>query len=604
MCGLVSIFRYGADAPAIDPGELKRCTDAMAARGPDAEGAWRSDDGRVELGHRRLSIIDLHDSANQPLRAPSQQLAIVFNGEIYNHRQLRAELQHGWAFQTQSDTEVILAAYAQDPDGFVGRLRGMFAFVIWDGRRGELFAARDAYGIKPLYMARRSGTLRLASQVRALAAGGAVSREIDAQAAYGYYCWGSVPEPRTIYRDVEAFPPGHVLRVRQGQAPQLTRFASIESLFLQSPSEHVADTAGTLADALHGSVQDHLVADVQVGVFLSAGIDSTLLASQVAELSSSPPVAVTLGFEEFRGTERDETVLASEVARALKLDHHVYWLGADEFLQDLEHALSAMDQPSIDGINTYFVSKAAKAAGLKTVLSGLGGDELFGGYGSFSELPRWLRMRKRLPDLPLLPGALAAAVHQGRRLPAVRKRLPAKLAGVLQAEANAGGMYALRRGLFLPREAAALTRERFGSGAFEAMPAMAHQSWQPDADTELGYRSIAAMESTYYMRNQLLRDSDWASMAHSLELRVPLVDHHLAKAVIPVLAGLPHVDKGLLRGRRNYAFHDKIYNRPKTGFHTPVDRWILDAGILDARHSEGRPSRDWAKYVFDRYVGR
>lgn len=602
MCGLVAIYGYGADAAHPDEAELLRIRDAMAARGPDAAGAWASPDGRLRLGHRRLSIIDLHTAANQPMVDPTRQLCIVFNGEIYNHAQLRAELSADYAFQTQSDTEVILAAYAADPQGFVTRLRGMFAFVLWDGARGELVAGRDPYGIKPLYLADDGRTLRLASQVKALLAGGGVASVIDPEAAYGYLCWGSVPGPRTMHRAIRSLPPGHLLRVtREGQVRQ-SCFAEVGQVFLEAPATMPTDPQAAIADALEDTTTHHLVADVPVGVFLSAGIDSTLLATLFAEHAKTPPVAVTLGFREFAGTERDETRLAAEVARELGLDHHVYWLDRDEFLADLDAALSAMDQPSIDGINTYFVSKAARAAGLKTVLSGLGGDELFGGYPSFADLPRWQALRRRLPTIPGVPALAKTAIEAARRAPALRRRIPAKLAGVLEVGASVGELYALRRGLFLPREARAIAHALLGRGPSDAAAPMGLQAWQPAPDADADYRNIAALESTLYMRNQLLRDSDWASMAHSLELRVPLVDYTLLQRLLPVLAGLPAVHKGYLRGKKRYDFQRAIYDRKKTGFHTPVDRWILEAGIMDVRDSEGRPSRDWAKYVLRRYL--
>jgi len=603
MCGLVTYFNYAREAPALDIPSLVRVRDAMAVRGPDAKGQWISDGGQVAMGHRRLSIIDLSDRADQPMRSTDGELAIVFNGEIYNYAELRNELKAGYSFSTHSDTEVVLAAYRADPESFMDTLEGMYAFVIWDAPRKRIVAARDPYGIKPLYYADDGRTLRIASQVRALRQCAEVSGELDPEAAYGFFCWGYVPEPRTLFRSIRSLPAGHRMVVEEGGRACISSFADVASAFEVPPTRaDPEEAAAGIADALHRSIKRHLVADVPVGVFLSAGIDSTTLASELTALSPTPPQAVTLEFTEYAGTAHDEGSLARTVAGELGIPHHTEGLDERAFFEQLEPALANMDQPSVDGINTYFASLAAKNAGLKTVVSGVGGDELFAGYDIFRELPRWHALRRMLPTLRPLGPVIRASVGLMRSFDWGRRRIPPKLAGIAETSADMRDLYTLRRGLFLPHEARRLVHEITGLEIDRDLHPTDVLQWHDGWSGKPNYKNIAAAESTLYLRNQLLRDSDWASMAHSLELRTPLVDYKLLCETAPLLAGLPGVSKALLRSRVPRTYDHAVRERRKTGFNTPVDDWIGRSGLMDAQPREGRSSRDWSRFVFERYL--
>ena len=384
MCGIAGIFSYHEQSPPVDQAELLRIRDRMISRGPDGAGMWFSDDRRVGLAHRRLAIIDLSPAGAQPMHDPETGNWIVFNGEIYNHIELRAQLnQAGIVTRSHSDTEVLLKLYAHKGPVMLNMLRGMYAFAIWDAQQRQMFIARDPFGIKPLYIADDGKTLRFASQVKALLAGEVDTRPEPAGHA-GFLLWGSVPEPYTLYRGIRALPPGHWLSVANGVVGQPVCFNSPAKGLRRIPSAGPDETEAALqriAQAVRESVAAHMVADVPVGVFLSAGLDSTMLAACAASLGNLR--TLTLGFEEYKDSLFDEAALAGVVAQSLDAQHALHRISAADFAQDRESLLAAMDQPSIDGINTWFVAKAAAQQGLKVALSGIGGDELFGSYPSF-----------------------------------------------------------------------------------------------------------------------------------------------------------------------------------------------------------------------------
>ena len=313
MCGIASIFAYGPSPPPVAETELLGAREAMRARGPDGAGLWLSSDRRVGLAHRRLAIIDLSDRARQPMARDGGKLRITYNGEIYNFKELRTELAaKGERFETESDTEVLLALYAREGAGFVKRLGGMFAFALWDEGERKLLLARDPFGIKPLYYADDGATIRVASTVTALLKARIKDTSPDPAGHAGFFLLGSVPEPHTLYKSIRALPAGHTLVVTEKGVEAPRPFFSIaETLRADVP----ADGPPPLGQALRESAARHMVADVPVGVFLSAGLDSSTLAALAAETQGQSLEAVTLGIRSFQGTGEDEVPLAAEIAR-------------------------------------------------------------------------------------------------------------------------------------------------------------------------------------------------------------------------------------------------------------------------------------------------
>ncbi|HEX9325132.1 MAG TPA: asparagine synthase (glutamine-hydrolyzing), partial [Reyranella sp.] len=453
MCGIAGIHAYLDVAPPVDRAELARINDRMAARGPDGNGLWLAADGRTGLAHQRLAIIDLSEAGAQPMHSACGRYTITFNGEIYNYRALREELAaRGYAFRSGSDTEVLLQLYADGGADMVKKLRGMFAFGLWDAEKRTLLLARDSLGIKPLYWADDGWTVRFASQAKALLAGGRIGRAPDSAGIVGFHLFGSVPEPFTVWREVHTLPAGTTLTIDASgpQAPK--RYYDVADALAaraNGAGHGDGDARRRLSDAVRDSVRHHLVADVPVAVFLSAGLDSGALLGTMAALGAQSVSAVTLAFAEFKGLAVDEAPLAGEVAKRYGARHIVRTVDRAEFEADLPAILDAMDLPTIDGINTWFVAKAAHEAGIKVALSGLGADECFGGYPSFANVPRsvhWLRPLSFVPGLgPLVRRGLSAAIDAGLGL-------HPKVAGLLQYGGDWAGAYLLRRSVYMPWE--------------------------------------------------------------------------------------------------------------------------------------------------------
>jgi asparagine synthase (glutamine-hydrolysing) len=585
MCGIAGAFAFSSDIKPINQETISRLNDAQRRRGPDGVGLWSSDDNRVVLGHRRLAIIDPGSSGSQPMSDATGRWVITFNGEIYNYRALRSELEDlGCVFRTNSDTEVLINAVAHWGEAGLLRLRGMYAFALWDGLNRELWLVRDHYGIKPLYTAERNGTVWFASQARALANCAPINSERDAAALTGFYLWGHVPEPFSWWAGVCMLPAGHVQRINAGRAVESPKpYYRIEDAYTQKPAKSLA--AGELHQLVLDSIKHHLVADVPVGIFLSAGIDSSVIASVAAELGA-PLRTVTLAFNEYVGTPNDEAPLAEATARLLNSDHTTVRINFDEFEQIVDDFLKVMDQPTIDGLNTYLVSRATASQGLKVALSGLGGDELFGGYPSFRQIPRFVKWGNKIA----LPESLARAVRAIFRSLAL-VGVPPKTAGLVCYSGDVAHAYLLRRALYLEDELDALLDESWLSEGLERLSTMdALSATIRPLATASPYAQVAALESTWYMRNQLLRDTDWSSMAHGLEVRVPFVDACLLERLGPAIASnAPPTKRDLAACAAR--LHPESQSRPKTGFSTPVRHWIGRHGV------SGRGLRGWADTV-------
>ncbi len=601
MCGLNGIFAYNGAASSPKESELLATRDAMQARGPDGAGAWWSADKHCVLGHRRLSIIDLSERANQPMISHDGRLTVVFNGEIYNYPQLRTELERdGVRFRTTSDTEALLHLYARDGEAMVQRLRGMYAFAIWDDKKRGLFLARDPYGIKPLYTANDGWTFRFASQVKALLAGGQVSRDPEPAGMVGFHLFGCVPEPFTLYREIRVLPAGHTQWIDEAGPREPKRFANLAAVFAAGADRPAptSELQQRLRVAALDSVSAHLLADVEVGVFLSAGIDSGALLGLMRDAGQKKIRAITLGFDEFAEKPEDEVPLAAEVARHYDAEHIIRRVSEQEFKDDMPRILDAMDQPSIDGVNTWFVSKATKEAGLKVALSGLGGDELLASYPSFRDIPRW---RSRYGAFAAIPFAGKLARNLVMALaPSFAHQKP-KAVGMLEHAASWSGAYLLRRGLFLPHELPALLGDEIAREGLRRLGYAQSIRTQLTPDPGSNVVRVGVLEASNYMRNQLLRDADWAGMAHSLEIRVPLVDWQLVNELAPSLAMLaPGIGKAALAFAPSLPLPEAVRMRSKTGFVVPTGNWMRNATSPAKLPTMGQASRDWSKLVLSR----
>lgn len=601
MCGIAGIYAYRSSALPVDRSELRAICDHMAARGPDGRGEWYSENNRVGLAHRRLSIIDLTDRAAQPMASADGQLVISFNGEIYNYRELKKELEaKGRVFRTESDTEVLLHLYAEKGEAMLGDLRGMFAFALWDARKQALFLARDPYGIKPLYYSDDGKTVRFASQVKALLAGGQVDTAPEPAGHAGFFLWGSVPAPWTLYRGIRNLTAGHYLWVTENGAGQPTPFCIIADILAEAaatPAQGSRDEAlEAIGAAVRDSIRAHLVSDVPVAMFLSAGLDSAMITA-LATQHGERPHTLTLAFAEYSGTQNDEAPMAEQLAAKLGTRHATLMVRRADFEEDREKLLAAMDQPSIDGVNTWFVARAAASQGIKVALSGVGGDELFASYPSFVELPRITRYARPFSRIPGLGKCLRQMSAQF-----LSRHTSPKYAGLLEYGGSLCGAYLLRRGLYMPWE----LPQVMDSG-------MARQGWQDLQTIEQLNRtvggspvfahrsrlSISALEMSWYMRNQLLRDTDWTGMAHSLEIRVPFVDVTLLQTIAPWLAAYPRITKSEIAAHIAPQLPTELLSKPKTGFSIPVRDWLMTGQPVQKE----RGLRGWARYIHKNYSG-
>lgn len=589
MCGIAGIFAYADSAPGVERSELARVSAALVRRGPDGEGLWHSPDARAGFAHRRLAIIDLTEGGAQPMATPDGRFVVTYNGEIFNHVQLRRELEaEGCVFRSASDTEVLLQLYERHGAAMVTRLRGMFAFAIWDRDERSLFLARDGFGIKPIYYADDGRTLRFASQVKALLGMGGVDATPEPAGAVGFLLWGCVPEPFTMHRGIRALPAGSTLTLRVGAAPSIEAHFDLRAELLEAQGRARAfreSDREELHEYLRDSLRHHLVADVPVAAFLSSGVDSNLIVSLAAEEPGVTLRTLTLGFEQYRGTGDDEVPLAERAAAALGAAHRTHWMRREDFEEDRAAILEAMDQPTTDGINTWFVCRAAARQGLKVALSGLGGDELFGGYPSFLQVPRiarWLKLPAAVPLLGRLARAAASPLLPGSVSP--------KFAGLLEYGGTVPGAYLLRRALFMPWELRAAldpVTVHVGLERLRTLPALAASIDGID-EPKAG---VAALEAGWYMKNQLLRDADWAGMAHSVEVRVPFVDVTLFRKLAPwIVSGTAPTKRDAAAALRR-PIAPEILERRKSGFSVPVREW------LGAKTRSQRGLRDWALHV-------
>lgn len=591
MCGVAgSIAINGGRA---DRSLVARLCEAMQARGPDGEGTWISPDGGTCLGHRRLAVIDPEPRAAQPMRSADGRFVVTFNGEIYNHRTLRAELESdGAQFRTDSDTEVLLELFARHGARAFPRLRGMFAVALFDVRERRLVLARDPYGIKPLYVT-TDGDARVAfaSSLRAMRVSGAADLQPGPAGVAAFLTFGSVPDDVCWTPGIETVPAGTTLTVEANGQRTTERWSDVGAAFMQAREWiPAADADERIESALADSVRAHLVADLPVGLFLSAGIDSATLLALMHEAGQNAPVAVTL---DFAGRERSsESVGAARMARWVAgTDARAATLERADVVQTIPAFFEAMEQPTIDGLNTWLVARAARSAGLKVALSGIGGDELFGGYPSFADIPRWLGIGRRVDRMP---GGASLATALARLLCAV---LPVsrKLPTLTRHGATLGGAWLARRGLFMPDEVRTLMGESAFDAACETLPALRRpERFAGDVHGD-DHLAVAALESTQYLRHQLLRDADWTGMAHSVEVRTPLVDAALLDAVLHARGRrAPRPGKAELWQSPARPMPADLATRPKTGFTVPMSDWVIGTGAGRPRWMDSHWSRSWA----------
>lgn len=603
MCGVAGSFSYDASI-AVDLNALHKVSAAMQKRGPDGDGFWENDNQSIAFAHRRLAVIDLSANAAQPMQDATGRFVISFNGEIYNYLELRQQCEEkGYQFNTQSDTEVLLAMYELYQVDMLSQLRGMFAFAICDTQAQSVLLARDPHGIKPLYYVdfEKDGSAQcsFSSSLRALTQSGLIDEtKNDQSAVVAFKHMGSVPEPVTWFEQATLLPAGSYRMLARGSQAivDVNNYWNMTSCVENANNNATLkiDHQQAIRQALTESVQAHMVADVPIGLFLSAGIDSSVLAATMRECSDQSIKAITLRFSEYQDTDDDESLIAAEIAKRHGLEHHVYTLGREEFVEELPRFFAAMEQPTIDGLNTWFVAKAAKELGLKVVISGVGGDELFGGYPSFSTIPKLLAAWPWLAALFKLPFA-STLFRKTLDIAGVSNHR--KWSAIPEYDGSLKAAYRLQRGIFLHSELDAESKTSLRSLeqtlALEKMTVASAEA----------RRNISILESQCYMRNQLLRDADWASMAHSIEIRTPLVDSKLSEALAMIPADfLYQKNKAALAAILPSEDYELLAQRKKTGFTLPMKKWLSDAQLGNTPQ-DSHWSRTYVEHVITRFSG-
>lgn len=594
MCGIAGILDKSLGPREELQARLEALNATQRHRGPDDQGTWISQQGHAGLAHVRLSILDLSPAGHQPMRSADGRWVICFNGEIYNFRELREELERdGLGFRTRSDTEVLLRLYERDGAAMVERLRGMFAFCIWDEREQTAFLARDPMGIKPLYYLRRGGLLAFASEVRTLRKSGLAGRELDGAALVRYFESGSVAEPDTLLKDVRCLPAGHTLTWRAGET-EIRRFWK---LGFGSEETGEAEAIDRVHAALLDSVRHHFVSDVPVGVFLSGGIDSTAVLALAIAAGQRDLETFSIGVDD---VGLDESSAAARTAAHFSTRHHELRLDASAMAASFPRFLASMDQPSIDGFNTFTVAGFAREQGMKVVLSGLGGDELFGGYPSFEKVPRLAWLARVLDGVP---GMRSGAALLERHLPRPQWR---RAAGLLTGEPTMTRAWQAFRGVFSPQEARMLASRYAGElNWVESGREMNELAASDERD------QVSELELSRYMRNQLLKDSDVMSMAHGLELRVPLVDRALFESVSGIPARLRLQPGKRLLVKAVPELPTWTTEAPKRGFLFPYKKWLdseWGGAFKDVagRLPVSKPSwyQLWSVFMLERWLKR
>jgi asparagine synthase (glutamine-hydrolysing) len=641
MCGIAGLI---GRIDETNRTALKRMGDAMSHRGPDGEGFWEAspDEGGwgLMLAHRRLSILDLTNAAAQPMVDPTTGSVVVLNGEIYNYVELRDQMHSsGHEFRSTGDTTVMLRALCADGRQAVKTLRGMFAFGFWNARDRSLLLARDPLGIKPLYIAhnpdpRGNWSLLFASEVRAIIAGGLIEApKLNPMVAASIVWNGFVVAPHTAIRQVESIMPGE-LRVFNARGMEKDR----ERYWMPLPADQGGPVdENELASALQESVRLHLASDVPLGVFLSGGVDSSAVANLAQQAAGDRVNTFTLSFEE---AEFSEGRIARQVAEAIGTHHQELLLSEVHFVGRLDAALDSLDQPTFDGLNSYYMSHAVRDAGFKVALVGSGGDELFGGYTTFRDLPRFMNWSRSVRWLPprirSLVGRMAMAPMQSSKAAFPPQTRWSKLPDMLARSDDLLALYQLAYALFLPESQNCLLGGRLGESLRDGLPAEMHARLRSETDSGECLPAIARLERALFLGERLLRDTDCTSMSASIEIRLPLVDHLLVGKVEQMPNGdrfEPIGRKAALRRTGLRGLDARLFERPKSGFVLPYDRWlrsglgkVIDGTMRDPQmimpvgldpravaqlwraFLDGAPglywSRVWAIYVYIRWCHR
>ncbi len=595
MCGISGIYNF-LNKDINSKKIIDKIIKIQHRRGPDGNGIWKSNCNKITFGHNRLSIIDLSEKANQPFISNDNNLIITFNGEIYNYKQLKNELEkNNVIFKSNSDTEVIIESYKFWGLEFLKKLRGMFSFAIWDDLNKKLIIVRDPFGIKPIYYTKINGAIYFASQIKSILSIDNLKFDLSDAGIVSYYLWGNVQEPFTLYKDIKSLKKGNCLVIDDRGNESIINYADIKNSILNTEKINFKDENEKLAylnDAIQETVNFHQVSDVPRTLLLSSGVDSNLILGSINENNKKNCSALTLDFK-YTGNE-DETVLAKKSANMNNIKHQISEISSDEFFLLIENFYKDMDSPTNDGFNNYLISYLAKKQNSKIIISGVGGDEIFFSYPSFNIIPKLNKNLKYLPKFNFLNSFFKNTLYSFLK----KKKLKTKYSGLIEYGQDINSAFLLIRSLFLPFEIKEVIGEKTFIKGYEELNTINSLSKdiQEINDTRL---SIMYLEIKYYLCSKLLRDSDWVSMSHSIELRTPFVDWSFFNKLIPIIKGDKNFNKFTALNSMKNKLPKELISRKKTGFVIPHNDYLEK---LSVTRKFANPIRDWSTFSYERYM--
>ena len=578
MCGLLALIDFKNKLNySID--NLNSYRDAMTSRGPDDKGHWIDEDYKIYLGHRRLSILDTSKNGVQPMFDQSKKFAILYNGEVYNFKNLKLKLlSFGYKFKSVSDTEVILNMYIHYGEKFVTYLEGMFSIVIYDFIKDEVLAYRDKFGIKPLYVYKKDSFIGLCSQVKPLLNIKNLDLSYSDQGHISFLMWGSVSEPHTLYEKIKTVETGTYLKINRDGLISLKYF-DINNID-QLPKKN-----NFLKNILLDTVSRHTVSDVPICTFLSSGIDSTTILENLNIVENVSLNTINLSFE-YKNNFLDETYDSEMIASLYNSNHYKKKISNNDFFLDENNIFQHMDQPTVDGINTYFISKFAREKNFKVALSGLGADEIFKGYDLFKQIPKIYKLFKLFPkEIGKIISKFGHKVNNDKIM---------KLLILMKDKESIPWLYYVKRGIFMPHE----INKFFNIKTIKDHIDNYILKTERLCDSNI-LSSLSKIEFENYLKNQLLRDSDWAGMASSIEIRVPFVDANFISNLSNTNIFEHNYQKKDLTNLIKQPNIKKIISKPKRGFYTPVEHWVDKNSISDS--NEYKLTKSWSLNVLNKF---
>lgn len=593
MCGISGIFNFSNNR--IDNKEIiKKILIIQNERGPENKDLWESECKKITLGHNRLSIIDLSKNANQPFVTEDKNYIITFNGEIYNYKELKDELiKKNIFFKTNSDTEVILQSYKHWGLDFIKYLRGMYAFAIYDKIKKKLILVRDPFGIKPLYYINQNRVFYFASQIKALLSIKDIPFSISKAGTCSYYMWGHIQEPFTLYNEIKSLEKGTIKVIDIEGKENNSNYASIKETILNSnygKFNNESDAINYVKHALDQSVNYHNVSDVPITLLLSSGVDSNVLLASAAEQNKKNLDTLTLDFE-FKGS-KNESKIAIKSSKMNNIDHKIKKYANKEIEKLINVFFKQMDSPTSDGLNNFLIANEVKKNNKKIMISGVGADEIFFGYPSFKRIPNIFNLFKFFPKINLKQGNIALKILNNLNI-------NPKYLGLFKYNNSFEKIFFLQRCTFMPEELKFLLDEKTLNEGLEELNIFENLE-QDVKDFESNELLIMYLEIEYYLCSRLLRDGDWSSMSHSVEMRTPYVDWFFFKSLLSVIKSNIKINKKILLDIYSKRLPHELYNRKKTGFEIPHSKYFKL--VSEKRGQFSKAIKNWSMLSIDSYV--